>query len=199
MSAEQKEGKKPLLIFCHGLGGTKDSGIIDQLYQRTPHKALRFDFAGFGDAPGEFIGIQDQVKQLTHVISEQQEPAVLIGHSLGGTTALLTHHPLILAKVIIAAPTQPDALRENTYIFPGAVHTDSSSREYTITELFVAEAKTLRLPPQNTPILSLYGTQDTTVPPRHAPTEPLFVEDDHDFEHTAEELSTHITHFVEEI
>ena len=197
MSVERKEGRKPLLVFCHGLGGAKNAGIIDQLYHALDFSAVRFDFSGFGDATKPFTGLQDRVLQLKTILDTIDEDVVLVGHSLGGTTALLAQHPRITARVIIAAPTKPELLRENSRIIPGAKMTDATGREYVITELFVSEIKTLRIPLSTQPLLAVYGSKDVTVPITHSPTSPIVVLDDHDFEDTATEIVKYITHFLE--
>ena len=100
-----QEGKKyPFIIICHGFIGSKVG--VDRLFVKAAEElvqnqtiVLRFDFVGCGESSGEYgkTGMHDLVDQLKTVLAYSidqikqidTEKITLIGHSLGGATALL--------------------------------------------------------------------------------------------------------------
>jgi uncharacterized OsmC-like protein/pimeloyl-ACP methyl ester carboxylesterase len=73
---------------------------------------LRFDFTGLGDSDGELTGfsanVEDVVLAARHMDSLGHAPALLIGHSLGGTAALAAAGDIASVKAIatIGAPAE---------------------------------------------------------------------------------------------
>src|SRR5580704_5829669 len=73
---------------------------------------LRFDFTGLGDSDGELTGfsanVEDVVLAARHMDSLGHAPALLIGHSLGGTAALAAGGDVASVKAIatIGAPAE---------------------------------------------------------------------------------------------
>jgi putative redox protein len=73
---------------------------------------LRFDFTGLGNSDGDFSNtnfssnVQDLVAAADYLREYYQAPALLIGHSLGGTAVLKAAHkvPECVGVVSIAAP-----------------------------------------------------------------------------------------------
>jgi putative redox protein len=74
---------------------------------------LRFDFTGLGDSEGEFgetnftSNVEDLVAAAEYLRRERQAPALLVGHSLGGTAMLAAaaRIPEAVAVAVIGAPS----------------------------------------------------------------------------------------------
>jgi uncharacterized OsmC-like protein/pimeloyl-ACP methyl ester carboxylesterase len=85
---------------------------------------LRFDFTGLGESEGEFAdsnfssNVEELVAAANYLEENFQAPAILVGHSLGGTAVLqaAARIPSAVAVATIASPSQPAhvaALLEN--------------------------------------------------------------------------------------
>lgn len=100
-----EEGKNyPLIIICHGFIGSKVG--VDRLFVKAAKEltqdqfiVLRFDLSGCGESSGEYgrTGLHDFINQLETVIDfacrvkhVDPEQITVLGHSLGGATAVLT-------------------------------------------------------------------------------------------------------------
>src|SRR3954467_6797330 len=76
---------------------------------------LRFDFTGLGSSEGEFANttfssnVGDLVAAANELRRRAQAPAILIGHSLGGTAVLAAAAEVAEARAVvtIAAPCDP--------------------------------------------------------------------------------------------
>jgi putative redox protein len=77
---------------------------------------LRFDFTGLGQSEGDFSetrfssNVDDLVDAAEFMSGRDQPPALLIGHSLGGTAVLAAAHEIesVEAVATIAAPADPE-------------------------------------------------------------------------------------------
>lgn len=77
---------------------------------------MRFDFTGLGESEGDFAdtnfssNVDDLIAAAEHLAKEYQAPAILIGHSLGGTAVLQAADSIPSAKAVavIGAPASPD-------------------------------------------------------------------------------------------
>lgn len=94
----------PLIIICHGFTGSRVG--VDRLFVKSARDfnkdgyiVVRFDYAGCGESTGEYgnTGLSDLIEQTKAVINfawnlegVDKENIFLLGHSLGGATALLT-------------------------------------------------------------------------------------------------------------
>ena len=92
------EGEKcPLVICCHGFGGTLDFHLWPPLAARLNEHGigvLRFDFNGCGKSDGEFqhMTVGNEVDDALNVIAYARDLAKfssisLVGHSQGGVVA----------------------------------------------------------------------------------------------------------------
>ena len=99
-------GKKyPLIVICHGFIGSKVG--VDRLFVKAAEEftmdgaiVLRFDLAGCGESSGNYgeTGLNDFIDQLQTVLDYSIEGIeqidrnniTVLGHSLGGATAVLT-------------------------------------------------------------------------------------------------------------
>ncbi len=106
------------IVFCHCFTCTKDiltAYRSSRWLAQKGYAVLRFDFAGLGDSGGDFAKsnfsttVQDCHAAIDFLGRHYRPPAFLIGHSLGGTTALATAlaAPSVEKVVTIAAPSQP--------------------------------------------------------------------------------------------
>ncbi|MFD2673677.1 alpha/beta hydrolase [Marinicrinis sediminis] len=110
----------PLVLICHGFTGSRIGA--NRLFvhgaralQKKGYAVLRFDYAGCGESTGDYgaEGLQSMVQQTKAVLdyarhsldSFTPSEIILLGHSLGGATAVLTAvtEPQI-DKLILWAP-----------------------------------------------------------------------------------------------
>ncbi len=76
---------------------------------------LRFDFTGLGQSEGEFSdtnfshNVDDLVAAADYLRAHHQAPAILLGHSLGGTAVLkaASRIPESVAVATVGAPADP--------------------------------------------------------------------------------------------
>ncbi|MBP7148734.1 MAG: alpha/beta fold hydrolase [Acidobacteria bacterium] len=81
---------------------------------------LRFDFTGIGESEGQFAGttfssnIGDVLAAVAFLREERRAPAILLGHSLGGTAILAAAARVPEARLVatIAAPSDTATFRE---------------------------------------------------------------------------------------
>jgi putative redox protein len=98
---------------------------------------LRFDFTGLGDSEGEFANtdfssnVGDLIAAATWLRRNRAAPALLIGHSLGGTAVLAAAEalPEVRAVCTIAAPADPAHVRR---LLTGATAEIESRGEATV-------------------------------------------------------------------
>ena len=93
-----------IILFCHGMGPGHTAYIAEiEALARRGYKVLTLDYAGCGESGGKYLGslnkpTRDVIDLLNHL--KLDKPIVLIGHSMGGYTALNT---LCLRKEITKA------------------------------------------------------------------------------------------------
>jgi uncharacterized OsmC-like protein/alpha-beta hydrolase superfamily lysophospholipase len=118
-------------LFAHCFTCSKDlksaGGICRELTARGI-AVLRFDFTGLGESEGEFAdtnfssNVADLVAAAGFLRRERRAPALLVGHSLGGT-AMLAAAPLIpeaVAVATIGAPSDTGHLRSKLTVLAAA-------------------------------------------------------------------------------
>ena len=112
---------------------------------------LRFDFTGLGSSEGEFANttfssnVGDLVAAANELRRRAQAPAILIGHSLGGTAVLAAAAEVAEARAVvtIAAPCDPthvtglfkDRLEE--IAAKGEIQATLAGRQFRISRAFV--------------------------------------------------------------
>jgi uncharacterized OsmC-like protein/alpha-beta hydrolase superfamily lysophospholipase len=105
-------------LFAHCFTCGKDNLAAKRISERLAMSGigvLRFDFTGLGTSEGEFAdthfssNIDDLVAAADYLRKSRGAPAILIGHSLGGTAVLAAAHriPDAVAVVTMAAPCDP--------------------------------------------------------------------------------------------
>jgi len=98
-------GSGPLMVLMHGLGGTTNyfQPLISQFSSR--YTMLRFDFPGSGFSTFKSApSIPQFVEDLRSILdSNEKEPPVLVGHSLGSIVAMhyAAQYPNVAALVLI--------------------------------------------------------------------------------------------------
>lgn len=114
-------------LFAHCFTCTKDIFSARHLTRGLLARGfavLRFDFTGLGASEGEFADtnfsttVQDLRCAADFLRRECEAPALIVGHSLGGTAALAAAAgiPELRAVATVAAPADPSHLR---HLFDG--------------------------------------------------------------------------------
>lgn len=106
-------------IFAHCFTCTRNFKAavnIAQALAEAGIAVLRFDFTGLGQSEGEFSethfssNVQDILDAAAHMAEQHGAPAILVGHSLGGTAVLAAAHKLdsVLAVATIGSPADAE-------------------------------------------------------------------------------------------
>ena len=109
---------KACALFAHCFTCSKDvfaASRISQGLAALGFAVLRFDFTGLGASEGEFANtnfssnVADLIAAADFLRDEEAAPAILIGHSLGGTAMLAaaSRIPEAVAVATIGAPFDP--------------------------------------------------------------------------------------------
>jgi esterase/lipase len=120
-TVDDKNSKQPtkLIIFCHCFTCSKETLTtfrLSRLLAAHSYTVLRFDFTGLGNSEGDFSettfsSTQDDLRCAAAFLSEHyQPPCFLMGHSLGGTTALSVAQEFnsVEGVVTVASPSEPE-------------------------------------------------------------------------------------------
>jgi putative redox protein len=113
------EKPRAYAIASHCFTCSKDTITIFRISRMLAEQGiavLRFDFTGLGNSEGDFAltnftsDVADVCAAAEFLRNNYAAPALLIGHSLGGTAMLqaATHLDSVRAVVTIASPSQPD-------------------------------------------------------------------------------------------
>jgi len=126
-----KQGEQcPMVVFCHGFGGTKDGPIFELItdsLQKHGIASVRFDFNGHGESEGKFedMTVPNEIEDAKKVVAYVRDlryvsKVALVGHSQGGVVAAMTAGELApdIAAVALMAPAavlRDDAIRGSTF------------------------------------------------------------------------------------
>ncbi len=108
-SRDESVGGPPTVVF-HGLGASATSfgPVLAQLRGVSPRiLAPEAPGHGFSRAHRDSLGLNDLLASITEVLErELDEPAILVGNSLGGAMALryASRHPERVAGLVLASP-----------------------------------------------------------------------------------------------
>ncbi|HOQ87391.1 MAG TPA: alpha/beta fold hydrolase [Phycisphaerae bacterium] len=119
----QKSEPVAYALIAHCFTCSKDIKCINWLGKFLAERgvaALRFDFTGLGDSEGRFSettfssNIEDILAAAEFLRSQYAAPAVLIGHSLGGTAVLAAGPRIPESRLVVtvAAAAEPRHIRE---------------------------------------------------------------------------------------
>lgn len=108
-------------LFAHCFTCTKNLKSIYALSKALAQNGIgvcRFDFTGLGDSQGDFpdtnlsTNVNDLKAAADYLNDHYKAPAILLGHSLGGSAVLqLCHQGYGEAVVTISAPYSPEHLK----------------------------------------------------------------------------------------
>jgi putative redox protein len=112
-------------VFAHGFTLGKDSPAASRICKRLASEGigmLRFDNLGLGDSEGDWSDgsfshkVDDTVRAVEFMNSQDREVHLLVGHSFGGSAVIAAAHdcPTVAAVASVAAPYEP-AHVEHTY------------------------------------------------------------------------------------
>ncbi len=107
------------IVFCHCFTCSKETITtfrLSRLLAEQGYGVLRFDFTGLGNSEGNFSTTtfsttqDDLCSAIKFLNNNYQPPCFLMGHSLGGTTALSVarEHECVKAVVCLASPSKPE-------------------------------------------------------------------------------------------
>jgi pimeloyl-ACP methyl ester carboxylesterase len=105
-------GSGPLLVLVHGLGGSLASWADIAPELTRTNRVLAIDLAGFGRTRGSGLSASLPAnRDLLHrfLVQVAGRPAVLVGHSMGGTIAATqaAQHPETVTGLVLISPVVP--------------------------------------------------------------------------------------------
>jgi uncharacterized OsmC-like protein/alpha/beta superfamily hydrolase len=145
-------------LFAHCFTCSKDTVAARHIAGRLASLGigvLRFDFTGLGASEGEFANtnfssnVEDLVRAADYLRQHYSAPAILIGHSLGGTAVLAAAHRINEARAVatIGAPSDVTHVlrhfqaRLDDIDRSGIAEVTLSGRTFTITKQFVDDSR----------------------------------------------------------
>ncbi len=183
---ETPDGRSPraCALFAHCFTCTKNIRAASQISAALVERGiavLRFDFTGLGESEGDFGGsgfssnVDDLVAAAEYLEREWEAPALLIGHSLGGTAVLMAAERIASATAVatLGAPAQAahvqhhfaesvDEIRER-----GSATVDIGGRPFQLRREFIddldAQPVQLRLKDLGKALLVMHSPVDTIV------------------------------------
>lgn len=172
-------------VYAHCFTCSKDVLAANRICQGLAEQGvamLRFDFAGLGASEGKFVdtnfssNVEDLLAATDFLRTRFAAPALLIGHSLGGTAVLAAaaRVPESKAVVTIASPSDPHyvvntLLSEHldTITQLGEARVKLAGRNFNIRKHFVDDASGHQLHEKiaqlGRPLLVLHAPGDDTV------------------------------------
>lgn len=105
-------------IFAHCFTCSKNAKAATRISKALSERGiavLRFDFTGLGNSDGDFANtnfssnVADLVAAAGALADKHQAPSLLVGHSLGGTAALMAASKIesVTAVATIGSPSEP--------------------------------------------------------------------------------------------
>ena len=172
------------VVFAHCFTCNKNFNAVKNISQSLTSEGfalLRFDFTGLGDSEGAFedttfeSNLEDLVSAANYLKDNYEAPKLLIGHSLGGTAALLASAsmPFVEAVCTIGSPYNPkhvvhlfkESLKEIEE--KGAAKVHVGGRPFTIKKAFLDALEKQDMEEAikqiKKAILILHSPHDTTV------------------------------------
>ncbi|HEX5538820.1 MAG TPA: alpha/beta fold hydrolase, partial [Methylophilaceae bacterium] len=190
-SLDHPEGAySAIALFAHCFTCGKDILAASRISRRLVAQGfavLRFDFTGLGASEGDFAdtnfssNIQDLVEAGAWLQKNYQSPALLIGHSLGGTAILAAaqQFPHAKAFVTIGSPSDPRHISQliderslEAIEATGDAEVNLGGRKFHMQMQYFLDAVEQRVLQQvrnlKRPLLVMHSPQDATVQIDHA-------------------------------
>ncbi|EDQ91673.1 uncharacterized protein MONBRDRAFT_2177, partial [Monosiga brevicollis MX1] len=111
------------VVFLHGLFGNRANfrTISRQLAEETQRDVYGLDLRNHGDSPWDnhmsFEAMADDVAETLHRLVQSPGGVILVGHSLGGKTAMVTalQNPELVRRLVVVdiAPIRYAAMRQS--------------------------------------------------------------------------------------
>lgn len=173
-----------VVLFAHCFTCGKDLSAINRIAQALTAEGLailRFDFTGLGKSQGEFSNtnfssnIQDLLAAADFLRQRNQAPAILLGHSLGGTAVLAAADaiPEVKAVATIAAPFDASHILHHFATTIEQIETDGEAevllagRPFRIQKQFIDDVRTHTMEDKvahlNRPLMIFHSPTDETV------------------------------------
>lgn len=177
------------VLFAHCFTCSKNIGAATRISRYLATRGfgvLRFDFTGLGNSEGDFANtsfssnIDDLLAAAEAMGESHGEPALLVGHSLGGAAVLAAapHIDNCRAVATIGAPSEPAHV---THLFvdhgeqlaeQGKATLRLGGREFTVARQFIEDlerhALQEQLPELNRALLIMHSPVDDVVDIEHA-------------------------------
>jgi fermentation-respiration switch protein FrsA (DUF1100 family) len=171
-------------IFAHCFTCNKDfkaAAYVSQALTEYGLGVLRFDFTGLGRSQGSFeetnfsSNVTDILAAARYLAENHQGPQLLVGHSLGGTAALLASGQIdsVSAVVTIGSPAEPGHLMRHMTGVKEQVAREGQAqiivegRPFTVKKQFLQDLEQSSLADRighlNKALLILHAPQDATV------------------------------------
>ncbi len=176
-------------IFTHCFTCSRESLAAARVARglaRHGFGVLRFDFAGLGESEGDFAettfssNVADLLAAAAYLRERHAAPALLVGHSLGGTAALAAASEIEEVKAIatIAAPSEPSAVLDllgasvEQIRAAGEAEVTLAGRRFRFRRGFLDDAASYRIADRvatlRRALLVLHAPEDDTVSIDHA-------------------------------
>ena len=114
LASGRVDGEGPLLVYLHGLGcaGSRDWPPVAGSLPLAGRASLWLDLLGFGSSPrpaGFGYDLDEQAAAVAGTLAAEAAPLALVGHSMGGTIAVMVAERLVAAgrppvAVVLAEP-----------------------------------------------------------------------------------------------
>lgn len=173
------------VLLAHCFTCSKDLHTMTRLAKgltEAGYAVLRFDFTGIGDSGGDFVdktfsrNVGDLVQAAILLIQRGLGPCAVVGHSLGGSAALLAAERLhtLDSVVVIGAPASPGHVRgllaeaEDEIRREGSGLVEIAGRQFPITAEFLNDLDDHEQPDHvgdlGRPLLVAHAVDDEVVP-----------------------------------
>jgi len=171
------------VLFAHCFTCGKDIAAASRITRALANlgfATLRFDFTGLGSSDGDFANtnfssnVQDLLAAADYLRQKQLPPALLIGHSLGGTAALraATDIPELRGVVTIGSPATAEHVAKQfacdieAIDSTGEAEVTLAGRPFTIRKQFIDDIRGVNadhLPRLKKALLILHSPIDSVV------------------------------------
>jgi uncharacterized OsmC-like protein/alpha-beta hydrolase superfamily lysophospholipase len=150
-------------LFAHCFTCSKNTKAATNIAQALTNSGiavLRFDFTGLGQSEGDFAdtnfssNVSDLLAAVRFLEENHRAPAILLGHSLGGTAILqaAADVPSAVAVATLGSPSDPGHVRhllsgaEETLREQGIAEVNLGGRPFTIKRQFLDDLERHELP-----------------------------------------------------